>query len=195
MPTTTNRALRYPASSNSPNVPQDIQNLATDVDNALALIFGKMWRTSAFGPTLTIAAEAVVGMDVSRTVGGVTFDNTNDQLTIPIDGLYDINSCLYITNPSGSSYAGQVGGWVRRTRSGVADLQIATGPLVDKRFQTRDMRGFWLHQAVPLKAGDKLALIAYAYDDFMTYYGANEYAASTFLSLTYAAPLNGATPV
>ena len=32
MPTTTNTGLRYPASSVAPNVPQDIQNLATDLD-------------------------------------------------------------------------------------------------------------------------------------------------------------------
>lgn len=32
MPTTSSSALRYPSSSASPNVPQDIQNLATDLD-------------------------------------------------------------------------------------------------------------------------------------------------------------------
>lgn len=39
MPTTPLRALRYPASSNTPNVPQDIQNLASDVDNQFAVTY------------------------------------------------------------------------------------------------------------------------------------------------------------
>lgn len=36
MPTTPTYAFRYPASTNSPNVPLDISNLATDVENYLA---------------------------------------------------------------------------------------------------------------------------------------------------------------
>lgn len=195
MPTTPNRSLRYPASNNSPNIPQDIQNLATDVDNSLALIFGKMWRTSAGYSALTVAQEYVVGMDVARTAGGVTYDNTNKQLTIPVDGLYDIDLCLYITNAPSASVTGQVGGWVRRTRASVADLTIAVGPLVYKAFASRDQFGFWGHKAVPLKAGDKLAMVAYAYDANLTYYGASEYTNATFLNIRYVAPLAGATPV
>jgi hypothetical protein len=193
VPTTPNRSLRYPAPSNSPNIPQDIQNLATDVDNSMALIFGKMWRTAGGGSALTVATEYVIGMDVARTNGGVTFDNTNDQLTVPVDGLYTIDCCLYITNPVGNQ-TGQVGGWVRRTRASVADLATCQGELVYKSITTRDQRGFWSYRMVPLKAGDKLAMIAYAYDASLTYYGGTEYNGS-FLSVTYEAPLGGATPI
>lgn len=192
MPTTPNRSLRYPASSNAPNVPQDIQNLATDTDNALALIFGKMWRTSGSGPAQTAATEYVMGMDVSRVNGGVTFDNTNDQLTVPVSGLYTIDCCLYIT--TGTASTGMVTGWVRRTRSGVADLATCQGPLVNKTNTGRDQRGFWTLRMVPLQAGDKLAFISYAYDAGLVYYGGSEYNGS-FMAVTYEAPLNGATPI
>lgn len=192
MPTTTNRSLRYPTSSNAPNIPQDIQNLATDTDNAMALIFGKMWRTAGLGPTQTVATEYVVGMDTSRTTGGVTFDNTNDRLTVPIDGLYDVSSCLYVsTNTTGT---GQTGGWVRRVKSGFADLATCQGPLAHKLVASVDQRASWVHRMVPLSAGTALALVSYAYDASLTYYGLNEYNGS-FLAVTYVAPLAGATPI
>lgn len=35
MPTTSKFALRYPSLSDAPNVPQDVQNLASDVDSAM----------------------------------------------------------------------------------------------------------------------------------------------------------------
>lgn len=56
MPTTPVNALRFPASSASPNVPQDIQNLATDIDLKLTASIATM----AARPT----TNRVVGMTV-----------------------------------------------------------------------------------------------------------------------------------
>lgn len=190
MPTTSNRALRYPAPTAGPNVPQDIQNLATDVDNALALIFGKMWRTSGASGSLTVGTETVVAMDVARVVGGVTFNNAADSLTLPVDGLYDIDACMYLTGAA----TGQVETYVRRTRASVADLVTAQGPWAYKPSSTTDSRAFWSHKAVPLKAGDVLKLAVKAVDSSLQFYGANEYN-GVFLTVTYVAPLAGATPV
>lgn len=50
MATTPNRALRYPLLSNAPSIPQDFQNLATDVDNALA-VGGAITCTSSTRPS------------------------------------------------------------------------------------------------------------------------------------------------
>lgn len=39
MPTTSSSSLRYPASSDTPNIPQDLNNLATDLDKKVAPAF------------------------------------------------------------------------------------------------------------------------------------------------------------
>lgn len=56
MPTTPVNALRYPASSAAPNIPQDFQNLATDLDAKVPLSVATM----AARPT----TNRVVGMTV-----------------------------------------------------------------------------------------------------------------------------------
>lgn len=49
MPTTTHSALRYPASTAAPNVHQDIQNLATDLDDKVLPKFANITaRNAAF---------------------------------------------------------------------------------------------------------------------------------------------------
>lgn len=53
MATTTYLALRYPALSNAPNVPQDMQNLASDVD---AMLGGIILCTSSTRPTARTGA-------------------------------------------------------------------------------------------------------------------------------------------
>lgn len=48
MPTSTNLSLRYPSLSDAPNIPQDVQNLASDVDTKLG---GVVLCTSSTRPT------------------------------------------------------------------------------------------------------------------------------------------------
>lgn len=47
MPTTPNRAYRYPAGSAAPNVPLDLQNLATDLDTDVDTIADMTWANFA----------------------------------------------------------------------------------------------------------------------------------------------------
>lgn len=57
MPTTPNFALRYPAPSAAPNVPQDIGNLASDVDAALARytpLFARKTATESLTSNITL---------------------------------------------------------------------------------------------------------------------------------------------
>lgn len=50
MPTTSSSGLRYPASSDTPNIPQDMQNLATDLDKKVIPPFSTTAaRTTAIG--------------------------------------------------------------------------------------------------------------------------------------------------
>lgn len=68
MPTTPNLAFRYPALSNAPNIPQDMQNLASDVDTATFNLKAKLatrltqgtaqtgWTTGTY-TTITFGTE------------------------------------------------------------------------------------------------------------------------------------------
>lgn len=90
MPTTSNMALRYPAASAAPNVPQDIQNLAADVDalGGAWTAYSPIWSASGTQPvpnngaltgnhrligklahvriTLTIGSTTTIGSGVYR---------------------------------------------------------------------------------------------------------------------------------
>lgn len=65
MATTTNRALRYPLATAAPNIPQDIQNLATDVDTAL-LTPGAIC-TSTTRPAAPTAGMVIYETDTGRS--------------------------------------------------------------------------------------------------------------------------------
>jgi len=60
MPTTSINALRYPASSAAPNVPQDIQNLASDVDNKIVPRFSTTTARDSAIPSPVAGQMAMV---------------------------------------------------------------------------------------------------------------------------------------
>lgn len=70
MPTTTNSGLRYPASSNAPNIPVDFQNLANDVDSNMPrgeIAYGERFTTA--GPASNGAGWVTVSqLQVSVTL-------------------------------------------------------------------------------------------------------------------------------
>lgn len=76
---TTSKGLRYPAASNVPNVPQDIQNLASDVDSAL---FTNAGTTGAISGTAPAAGTA---MKVKTHYASVVL-NANGDGTITYPG-------------------------------------------------------------------------------------------------------------
>jgi hypothetical protein len=130
-------------------------------------------------------------MDASRVAGGFTFDNTNDTLTIPVDGLYDLDGCIYWSG-SGSWYAT---GFINRLRS-AATLTVAASDL-HLHAGTIDARSHWAGRKVPLKAGDVVSLSAYNYTGGAAdcRVSASSEALGCSLTITYVSPLNGATPL
>lgn len=70
MPTTTVNGLRYPAAGAAPNVPQDIQNLATDLEGKLERIYANQGVAAGTSPTsdktmITKGFSAVVTANVN----------------------------------------------------------------------------------------------------------------------------------
>lgn len=78
MPTTITHALRYPASSDAPNVPQYIQNLATDVDALLArfvvagTVSTKRLRLQIGSSTASFSATSFVNTTINFSTAGFT---------------------------------------------------------------------------------------------------------------------------
>ena len=149
---------------------------------------GKAWATTG-SAVLAVGAESVVDMGASRVSGGFVFTASDDTLTVPYDGLYDLTSSLYLTGAG----TGLVGQFIRRQRASVANLLI-NQPGAYKPFAGNDVISHGAQRDLPLKAGDKLCLVAYAYHTGMGWLGASEVNGS-MLHVTYKRPLNGATPV
>lgn len=91
MGTTTNFALRYPASSDTPDGPTQIQNLADDVDDLLDIPYGHYYRNAsadvapADGTWLDIAIQ-----QVTVAGGGVSIADSR-HLTVPVAGIYVVS--------------------------------------------------------------------------------------------------------
>lgn len=104
MGTTTKFGLPYPEATDSPFVHVDLKKLADAVAGALAGVtterpLGHMGRTGGFQ---TIGTDPTkVTMDAAQVLaGGVTFDNANDELVIPKEGLYRVTVRGYATGSS-----------------------------------------------------------------------------------------------
>lgn len=74
MPTTPNYALRYPALADAPNVPLDLQELATDVDTAVNTIDNRVDAIEATLPSKLSTTASVNGKRIHRQdyIGGTT---------------------------------------------------------------------------------------------------------------------------
>lgn len=78
MPTTSTHALRYPSSNAAPNVNQDIQNLATDVDTLLArfvvagAVSTKRLRLQIGSGSWEFSAAAFVNLSINFASAGFT---------------------------------------------------------------------------------------------------------------------------
>lgn len=69
MPTTLSSGLRYPAASAAPNVPQDIQNLATDLDNKVVPSFTTIAARNAAITAPTLGQLCTVAGGIHRWDG------------------------------------------------------------------------------------------------------------------------------
>lgn len=155
-------------------------------------IYGKMWSNA--GPTGVLAQNTATpcAMNQSRVNGGVVFDGVDFTLSIPVDGLYDLAATVYWVG-AGSYYATS---YVTRVRGAVTDAPIAGGDL-HLHAPPIDGRSNFVHNAVPLKQGDKLKLTVYNYTGGgvdARVRGDSE-AQGTMMHIRYVGPLNGATPL
>lgn len=151
---------------------------------------GKLWRTQGASGALPQNQDTVLqmGPTANRLTGGMTFDGYGG-LSVALDGLYDVNACIYWTG-SGSWYAAA---FLWRGRTGTGDIQIA-GSDVHLHAGTIDGRSYVRASQVPLKAGTKLWATAYLYTGGgadAKYRGDSEAPVTTWLSARYLGPLNG----
>ena len=118
MPTTTNRAYRYPQSTDAPNVPLDLQHLAEDVDTdaeaidvrVLALEADSGWVAVTMATGWTTNSALYV-----RKVGNrVSFKGhvANNASSIVPTGDNSTVCTLDAAYRPGAAYRGPIGGWV-----------------------------------------------------------------------------------
>lgn len=127
MPTTPNYALPYPALSEMPNIPQDIQDLALAVDSEIARVDGDVaygwttytptWTSGGAAPVLnngTLTGSYVV---VGKLVHVRVFWQAGSSTTFGT-GTYAFSLPLTAASPSGLSSAVWVGSALLRDQGG-----------------------------------------------------------------------------
>ncbi len=157
---------------------------------------GKMWRTAGFSGAMTTGTAYTIPMQSARLSGGFTWGGgdtsagASSYLTLPFDGLYDLDMQGYASG----GYTGQGTVQVVRQRASVADVVVAVAHY-GKTTTTQDITDPSHVAALPLKAADKLILQMVQNTNSggtATYYGGSEPLGCN-LAATYAGPLAGAT--
>lgn len=149
-------------------------------------VAGKMWRTGT-GQNLTTTLTTI-GMDSSRTTGGITFDDANDQLVLSRDGIFQ--AIVHGTVSGGTTpFSGYFA--LQRVRSGTTPISVPT-PTFNKA-GISDERCAMTHE-LPFQNGDRLALQVVSSAATGAAFASSEYYGCS-LTVTYVRPLNGATPV
>lgn len=152
---------------------------------------GKMWLTTGGSANLTVSTEYKIPMTGSRLFGGFTFvGGATNQITVPLDGLYDVVCNTYWTNAG----TGLANAWLNRIRAAVASVTVPIQGPQNKVSSTLDLQTNWGGSRLPFKAGDGFTMSVYNYSATMAYYGVNEIQ-GCIASLTWVAPLNGAPPI
>ena len=122
MPTTTNYGLRYPGSNDAPNGPQQIQNLATDVDtqvkNALTV------QTGAVPPLGGFASYSSTGTDYDTA----SYDLFPGGLVV-LRGMFRRTGATFQVNVNDLNYFATLPAAIRPNRNitGVGYIGIGTG--------------------------------------------------------------------
>lgn len=114
MPTTPNLALRYPDLTVAPNVPADIQNLATDVDTP-----NGAW--TAWTPTVTgwtTVTTTLTGWAYQKFGKTVRFRGQLALATVTTLGSATINMTLPFTAAAGMPTQNQAGTCLYRSNAG-----------------------------------------------------------------------------
>jgi hypothetical protein len=114
--------------------------------NAFATPFGHMGKTNGFQ---TISTSATVVMNAAQElVGGVTYNNTNNALVVPVAGRYQVTVCFYTSGGVGYGTGAIM-------KNGVSTGIVAR---VQQTSGANDMASSMTGQ-VPLAAGDQLSIV------------------------------------
>lgn len=113
MPNTPRLGLRYPAPSAGPNVPQDVQNLAEDVD---ALSLG--WAQ--------VLAQVSTSTDVTITTTGVYQTVQSCPFTMPANVPSSRRVVVVVENIASTSVVGNLYGSVGLTDSSTGNIAAAS---------------------------------------------------------------------
>lgn len=186
MPTTTNRAYRYPGQGVEPDVAGDVQKFAEDVDadvealeNELRAVppFGHMGRTSGF--QAMAGTGNIVAMAAAQDLaGGMTFEDATDSLVVPKTGRYRITVKGMATGGGGTI------AWAKCQKN---LLDLAGTYTTTWKADNGDVH--WSHTVTrPLTAGDKVNLINGNGSGTLSTWGTNGYD-GTYLELAWAGPL------
>lgn len=162
MATTANELLPYPGQGQEPDSAGDIQKLAEAADARLAELRAKFVRPFGhMGITAGFSAPGNGGrapMDAAQILrGGMTFDNAQDALGVPVNGLYTIRGQAYA---SGAGWGTQITTVYVKPASGAAEYQ--TG--INVRAYRESTNGppdtcYPFAGTLDLKAGDKVYLV------------------------------------
>jgi hypothetical protein len=153
-------------------------------------ISGKLYGPGAatFEPLASNGVWAFMHLPTYRGSGGIVKAG-DGYLTLPVDGLYRCHGRGYLTSGSG-----QAEYTITRTRAGVADSGVTQSDVVYKPSAAADQLTNW-DDIVPLKAGDTLWMQSTMVSGSAMYWYMNNEFFGSNLTISYHAPLNGATPL
>jgi hypothetical protein len=142
--------------------------------------FGHMGRTAGFQ---SLSGNTKIQMSAAQVLrGGMTFDNANDALVVPVTGYYRCSAQLYVS-----------GGGVTGTATGTLLINGATnpGPIVRvAKTDVQDAAGL-LQCVLALNAGDSVAMVASPYPagaGSITAWGTTGYG-GCFVEVDYFGPI------
>lgn len=153
MPSTTNFGLRYPALGDAPNVPQDMQNLASDVDTLLTGYHG-YYRQEITGQSILNSTDTKVTFNFAVPTVPLGIEYSAGVFTIKKAGMWTLRATVchkwYSASTTTSAWLGPSSAtttrWVLDTR-----LQPSTSPPVnDQPVHLTHTREFALNETFAL---------------------------------------------
>jgi hypothetical protein len=189
MPETDLRGYPYPDIDEAPAGPYAIEQLAEAVEADMEVVdakhtrpFGHMGMTSGFFLPGNGGRPPMEAAQILR--GGMSFDDANDALAVPKDGLYRVSAQIY---SSGFGWGTQIGVVICKPAGGGADFQtgLNTRFFKEQGNDTPDTTGH-ITGTLDLNAGDKLYLSCF-FTGLVSTWGASGFS-GTYLELEFSQP-------
>lgn len=147
----------------------------------------KTWRTGSTGTVSVADTYQTVDFTNSRVSGGMTFNNTDNKVTLAQSGYYAVEGMGTLSASSG--YTGRFR--LRRERSGTTDKDLAVGRVIRKIDANDEFDYFFA--TLPLQISDQIYMQVSMGSTAGRYLGTDE-AFGVWMSVRYVGPLSGATP-